>query len=74
MINKHANVEMRVYKSVLLNKTFFSPGTSAKLRLLVQHDINTLRGQEKHGLQPALLVHWARYLQKMVSLLKCKHF
>ncbi|KAM5322208.1 E3 SUMO-protein ligase RanBP2 isoform 1-T1 [Glossophaga mutica] len=43
------------------------PGTSAKLRLLVQHDINTLRGQEKHGLQPALLVHWARYLQKMGS-------
>ncbi|XP_054447996.1 E3 SUMO-protein ligase RanBP2-like isoform X2 [Pteronotus mesoamericanus] len=43
------------------------PGTSAKLRLLVQHDINTLRGQEKHGLQPALLVHWARYLQKTGS-------
>uniref|UniRef100_G1P526 E3 SUMO-protein ligase RanBP2 n=3 Tax=Myotis lucifugus TaxID=59463 RepID=G1P526_MYOLU len=40
------------------------PGTSAKLRLLVQRDINTLRGQEKHGLQPALLIHWATYLQK----------
>ncbi|XP_012586985.1 PREDICTED: E3 SUMO-protein ligase RanBP2 isoform X2 [Condylura cristata] len=38
------------------------PGTSAKLRLLVQHDINTLRGQEKHGLQPSLLVHWAKCL------------
>ncbi|XP_066124655.1 E3 SUMO-protein ligase RanBP2-like isoform X1 [Saccopteryx bilineata] len=45
------------------------PGTSAKLRLLVQRDINTLRGQEKHGLQPALLVHWAKYLQKMGSSL-----
>ncbi|XP_077624670.1 E3 SUMO-protein ligase RanBP2 [Crocuta crocuta] len=45
------------------------PGTSAKLRLIVQHDINTLRGQEKHGLQPALLVHWARCLQKTGSCL-----
>ncbi|XP_057596684.1 E3 SUMO-protein ligase RanBP2-like isoform X2 [Hippopotamus amphibius kiboko] len=43
------------------------PGTSAKLRLLVQHDIHTLRGQEKHGLQPALLVHWAKCLQKTGS-------
>ncbi|KAM5252530.1 E3 SUMO-protein ligase RanBP2-like isoform 2-T2 [Hipposideros larvatus] len=43
------------------------PGTSAKLRLLVQHDINTLRGQEKHGLQPVLLIHWAQYLQKTGS-------
>uniref|UniRef100_A0A8C3VZN2 RAN binding protein 2 n=1 Tax=Catagonus wagneri TaxID=51154 RepID=A0A8C3VZN2_9CETA len=43
------------------------PGTSAKLRLLVQHDINTLRGQGKHGLQPALLVHWAQSLQKTGS-------
>lgn len=44
-----------------------APGASAKLRLLVQHDINTLRGQEKHGLQPALLVHWAKCLQKTGS-------
>ncbi|KAK1339585.1 hypothetical protein QTO34_018138 [Cnephaeus nilssonii] len=43
------------------------PGTSAKLRLLVQRDINTLRGQERHGLQPALLIHWANYLQKTGS-------
>uniref|UniRef100_A0A452S7F9 RAN binding protein 2 n=1 Tax=Ursus americanus TaxID=9643 RepID=A0A452S7F9_URSAM len=43
------------------------PGTTAKLRILVQHDINTLRGQEKHGLQPALLVHWAKCLQKTGS-------
>ncbi|XP_019519372.1 PREDICTED: E3 SUMO-protein ligase RanBP2 isoform X2 [Hipposideros armiger] len=43
------------------------PGTSAKLRLLVQHDINTLRGQEKHGLQPVLLIRWAQYLQKTGS-------
>ncbi|XP_048208454.1 ranBP2-like and GRIP domain-containing protein 4 isoform X2 [Perognathus longimembris pacificus] len=45
------------------------PGTSAKLRLLVQHEINTLRGQEKHGLQPALLVYWAKCLQKTGSSL-----
>uniref|UniRef100_A0A8C8TXB6 RAN binding protein 2 n=1 Tax=Peromyscus maniculatus bairdii TaxID=230844 RepID=A0A8C8TXB6_PERMB len=45
------------------------PGTSAKLRLLVQHEINTLRGQEKHGLHPALLVHWAQCLQKTGSSL-----
>nr|XP_020038106.1 E3 SUMO-protein ligase RanBP2-like isoform X3 [Castor canadensis] len=45
------------------------PGASAKLRLLVQHEINTLRGQEKHGLQPALLVHWAKCLQKTGSSL-----
>ncbi|XP_016018457.2 E3 SUMO-protein ligase RanBP2 isoform X2 [Rousettus aegyptiacus] len=43
------------------------PGTSAKLRLLVQHDIHTLRGQGKHGLQPALLIHWAQYLQETGS-------
>nr|XP_054403318.1 E3 SUMO-protein ligase RanBP2 isoform X1 [Pongo abelii]XP_054403319.1 E3 SUMO-protein ligase RanBP2 isoform X1 [Pongo abelii]XP_054403320.1 E3 SUMO-protein ligase RanBP2 isoform X1 [Pongo abelii]XP_054403321.1 E3 SUMO-protein ligase RanBP2 isoform X1 [Pongo abelii]XP_054403322.1 E3 SUMO-protein ligase RanBP2 isoform X1 [Pongo abelii]XP_054403323.1 E3 SUMO-protein ligase RanBP2 isoform X1 [Pongo abelii] len=43
------------------------PGNAAKLRLLVQHEINTLRAQEKHGLQPALLVHWAKCLQKMGS-------
>ncbi|KAM4867223.1 ranBP2-like and GRIP domain-containing protein 4 isoform 2-T2 [Thomomys bottae] len=45
------------------------PGTSAKLRLLVQHEINTLRSQEKHGLQPALLVYWAKCLQKTGSSL-----
>ncbi|XP_037663069.1 E3 SUMO-protein ligase RanBP2 isoform X2 [Choloepus didactylus] len=45
------------------------PGTSAKLRLLVQHEINTLRGQEKHGLQPALLIYWAKCLQKTGSSL-----
>uniref|UniRef100_A0A8V8TL79 E3 SUMO-protein ligase RanBP2 n=2 Tax=Homo sapiens TaxID=9606 RepID=A0A8V8TL79_HUMAN len=43
------------------------PGNVAKLRLLVQHEINTLRAQEKHGLQPALLVHWAECLQKTGS-------
>uniref|UniRef100_A0A8C0GP10 E3 SUMO-protein ligase RanBP2 n=1 Tax=Chelonoidis abingdonii TaxID=106734 RepID=A0A8C0GP10_CHEAB len=40
------------------------PGTAAKLRLLVQHEINTLRALGKHGLQPALIVHWAKCLQK----------
>ncbi|XP_066433517.1 E3 SUMO-protein ligase RanBP2-like isoform X2 [Eleutherodactylus coqui] len=38
------------------------PGTSAKLRLVIQHELNTLRALEKHGLQPALLIHWARSL------------
>ncbi|XP_062066042.1 E3 SUMO-protein ligase RanBP2 isoform X2 [Lepus europaeus] len=45
------------------------PGASAKLRLLVQHEMHTLRGQEKHGLQPSLLVHWAKYLQRTGSSL-----
>ncbi|KAF4109509.1 hypothetical protein G5714_010582 [Onychostoma macrolepis] len=38
------------------------PGTSAKLRLVVQHGLGTLRAGEKHGLQPALLIHWAKHL------------
>ncbi|XP_067299080.1 E3 SUMO-protein ligase RanBP2-like isoform X2 [Pseudorasbora parva] len=38
------------------------PGTSAKLRLQVQHGLGTLRAGEKHGLQPALLIHWAQHL------------
>uniref|UniRef100_A0A8C2FAD6 Uncharacterized protein n=1 Tax=Cyprinus carpio TaxID=7962 RepID=A0A8C2FAD6_CYPCA len=39
-----------------------APGTSAKLRLVVQHGLGTLRAGEKHGLQPALLIHWAKHL------------
>ncbi|XP_016097614.1 E3 SUMO-protein ligase RanBP2 [Sinocyclocheilus grahami] len=38
------------------------PGTSAKLRLLVQHGLGTLRAGEKQGVQPALLIHWAKHL------------
>ncbi|XP_044139501.1 E3 SUMO-protein ligase RanBP2-like isoform X1 [Bufo gargarizans] len=38
------------------------PGTASKLRLVIQHEFNTLRALEKHGLQPALLIHWARSL------------
>ncbi|KAF5892096.1 E3 SUMO-protein ligase RanBP2-like isoform X1, partial [Clarias magur] len=41
------------------------PNTSAKLRMIVQHGLNTLRAREKHGLQPALLIHWARHLSIM---------
>ncbi|NWU91300.1 RBP2 ligase, partial [Upupa epops] len=41
-----------------------TPGTAAKLRLVVQHGISTLRTLEKHGLQPALIIHWAKSLQK----------
>ncbi|XP_027745466.1 E3 SUMO-protein ligase RanBP2-like isoform X4 [Empidonax traillii] len=39
------------------------PGTAAKLRLTVQHGLSTLRTLEKHGLQPALIIHWAKSLQ-----------
>ncbi|XP_068124393.1 E3 SUMO-protein ligase RanBP2-like isoform X2 [Hyperolius riggenbachi] len=45
----------------LVHKTA-QPGTSAKLRLVIQHDLNTLRALEKHGLQPAILIQWARSL------------
>ncbi|XP_060785158.1 E3 SUMO-protein ligase RanBP2-like isoform X2 [Neoarius graeffei] len=41
------------------------PNTSAKLRMIVQHGLNTLRAREKHGLQPALLIHWAKHLSVM---------
>ncbi|KAM4730719.1 E3 SUMO-protein ligase RanBP2 [Anableps anableps] len=40
------------------------PGTSAKLRMVVQHGLNTLRAGEKHGLQPALVIHWAQSLSQ----------
>ncbi|XP_026563146.1 ranBP2-like and GRIP domain-containing protein 4 isoform X1 [Pseudonaja textilis] len=40
------------------------PGTAAKVRLLVQHELNTLRALGKHGLQPSLIVHWAKSLLK----------
>ncbi|NXC46543.1 RBP2 ligase, partial [Penelope pileata] len=40
------------------------PESAAKLRLIVQHGISILRALEKHGLQPALLIHWAKSLQK----------
>uniref|UniRef100_A0A4W3JFK7 E3 SUMO-protein ligase RanBP2 n=1 Tax=Callorhinchus milii TaxID=7868 RepID=A0A4W3JFK7_CALMI len=42
--------------------SLFRPGMSAKLRLLIQRELSTLRALEKHGLQPALLIHWARSL------------
>eukprot|EP00062_Callorhinchus_milii_P018643 gi/632972342/ref/XP_007902610.1/ PREDICTED: E3 SUMO-protein ligase RanBP2 isoform X4 [Callorhinchus milii] len=45
----------------LINKKV-QPGMSAKLRLLIQRELSTLRALEKHGLQPALLIHWARSL------------
>uniref|UniRef100_A0A3P9PDW1 E3 SUMO-protein ligase RanBP2 n=1 Tax=Poecilia reticulata TaxID=8081 RepID=A0A3P9PDW1_POERE len=40
------------------------PGTSAKLRMVVQHGLNTLRAGEKHGLQPALMIHLAQSLSQ----------
>uniref|UniRef100_A0A4W5KUR7 RAN binding protein 2 n=1 Tax=Hucho hucho TaxID=62062 RepID=A0A4W5KUR7_9TELE len=39
-----------------------APGMSAKLRMTVQHGLSTLRAGEKHGLQPALPIHWAQHL------------
>uniref|UniRef100_A0A673AUW6 E3 SUMO-protein ligase RanBP2 n=1 Tax=Sphaeramia orbicularis TaxID=375764 RepID=A0A673AUW6_9TELE len=41
-----------------------APGMSAKLRMIVQHGLNTLRAGEKHGLQPALAIHWAQSLSQ----------
>ncbi|XP_062982267.1 ranBP2-like and GRIP domain-containing protein 4 isoform X3 [Elgaria multicarinata webbii] len=38
------------------------PGTAAKMRLLIQHELSILRALGKHGLQPALIVHWAKSL------------
>ncbi|KAM9850833.1 E3 SUMO-protein ligase RanBP2 [Aulostomus maculatus] len=40
------------------------PGTSAKLRMIVQHGLNTLRAGEKNGLQPAMAIHWAQCLSQ----------
>lgn len=39
---------------------------SAKLRMIVQHGLNTLRAREKHGLQSALAIHWAQCLSQTV--------
>ncbi|NXN42530.1 RBP2 ligase, partial [Rhinoptilus africanus] len=49
-------------RTLIQRKT--TPGTAAKLRLIVQHGISTLRTLGKHGLQPALIIHWAKSLQK----------
>ncbi|XP_076858216.1 E3 SUMO-protein ligase RanBP2 isoform X2 [Brachyhypopomus gauderio] len=39
-----------------------APNMSAKLRMIVQHGLSTLRAREKHGVQPALLIYWAKHL------------
>ncbi|KAM6979133.1 E3 SUMO-protein ligase RanBP2 isoform 2-T2 [Tautogolabrus adspersus] len=41
-----------------------APGMSAKLRMIVQHGLSSLRAGEKHGLQPALAIHWAQCLSQ----------
>ncbi|XP_056088600.1 E3 SUMO-protein ligase RanBP2-like [Rhinichthys klamathensis goyatoka] len=46
------------------------PGTLAKLRMLVQHGLGTLRAGEKHSLQPALLIHWAQHLTDVAERVK----
>lgn len=43
------------------------PGVSGKLRMIVQHGLSTLRAGEKHGLQPALVIHWAQCLSQTVQ-------
>ncbi|XP_021238740.1 ranBP2-like and GRIP domain-containing protein 3 [Numida meleagris] len=48
----------------------FRPESVTKLKFLVQHGLSTLRALEKHGLQPALIIHWARSLQKTGASLK----
>ncbi|XP_034549392.1 ranBP2-like and GRIP domain-containing protein 3 isoform X1 [Notolabrus celidotus] len=47
----------------LLNKRA-APGMSAKLRMIVQHGLNSLRAGEKNGLQPAMAIHWAQRLSQ----------
>ncbi|XP_048791843.1 E3 SUMO-protein ligase RanBP2-like isoform X39 [Lagopus muta] len=49
-------------RTLMQKKT--TPDSATRLRLLVQHGLSTLRALEKHGLQPALIIHWARSLQK----------
>ncbi|NWI66102.1 RBP2 ligase, partial [Todus mexicanus] len=49
-------------RTLIQRKT--TSGGVAKLRLIVQHGMITLRALEKHGLQPALIIHWAKSLQK----------
>ncbi|XP_031714302.1 E3 SUMO-protein ligase RanBP2 isoform X3 [Anarrhichthys ocellatus] len=41
-----------------------APGMSAKLRMIVQHGLSSLRAGEKHGLQPAMAIHWAQCLSQ----------
>nr|XP_043889627.1 E3 SUMO-protein ligase RanBP2 isoform X2 [Solea senegalensis] len=41
-----------------------APNMSAKLRMVIQHGLKTLRAGEKHGLQPALAIHWAQSLNQ----------
>lgn len=51
---------------VCMLPVFYSPGTSAKLRMIVQEGLNKLRAGEKNGLQPALVIYWAQCLSQMV--------
>uniref|UniRef100_S4RRU4 RAN binding protein 2 n=1 Tax=Petromyzon marinus TaxID=7757 RepID=S4RRU4_PETMA len=55
----------------LLNRQA-QPGTLAKLRLRVQQDLPVLRAHERHGLQPALLIHWADTLVRKGSAQRSK--
>uniref|UniRef100_A0A671XAR3 E3 SUMO-protein ligase RanBP2 n=1 Tax=Sparus aurata TaxID=8175 RepID=A0A671XAR3_SPAAU len=51
-----------------------APGMSAKLRMIVQHGLNTLRAGEKNGLQPALAIHWAQCLNGVNSYYDQKEY
>ncbi|XP_073702009.1 E3 SUMO-protein ligase RanBP2-like [Garra rufa] len=43
------------------------PEATAKLRLVIRLGLSTLRAGEDHGLQPALLIHWAKHLTDAVE-------
>ncbi|XP_035031257.2 E3 SUMO-protein ligase RanBP2 isoform X3 [Hippoglossus stenolepis] len=43
-------------------------GMSGKRRMIVQHGLSTLRAGEKHGLQPALAIHWAQCLSQTANM------
>ncbi|XP_031413634.1 ranBP2-like and GRIP domain-containing protein 3 [Meleagris gallopavo] len=55
-------------RALMQKKT--TPESVTKLKFLVQHGLSTLRALEKHGLQPAFIIHWARSLQNTGASLK----
>uniref|UniRef100_A0A8C9FN10 Uncharacterized protein n=1 Tax=Pavo cristatus TaxID=9049 RepID=A0A8C9FN10_PAVCR len=54
-------------RTLILRKTSL---LVTKLKFLVQHGLSTLRALEKRGLQPALIIHWARSLQNTGASMK----
>uniref|UniRef100_A0A8D0DEB6 E3 SUMO-protein ligase RanBP2 n=1 Tax=Sander lucioperca TaxID=283035 RepID=A0A8D0DEB6_SANLU len=65
LIHKRAAERRKANADTALQKKFMViPGMSAKLRMIVQHGLSTLRAGEKHGLQPALAINWAQCLSQ----------